>query len=145
EYEHNLAGLVTARKDSTGRVTRYGYDLRGQIVEIADSVLCVFTVRRDATGAKAEQLLPNGLTRHFEYGVDDETSRVLTRDVAGRTVRERRYRYAPNGELLEAHTVDAERVRFEYDAEYQLTGLFADDRASETFAYDPDHNVTHAS
>jgi RHS repeat-associated protein len=145
EYEHNIAGLVSARRDSTGRITRYGYDPRGQVIEIADSVFGVFTIGRDAAGAKAEQLLPNGLTRRIEYGVDDKTSRVLTHDAGGRTVCERRYRYAPNGELLEAHAVDGDRVRFEYDAEYQLTGLFSDAYGSETFAYDLDHNVTYAS
>jgi RHS repeat-associated protein len=145
EYEHNVAGLVSARRDSTGRITRYSYDVRGQVIEIADSLLGVFSFRRDATGAKAEQSLPNGLTRHFEYGPDDAASRVLTQDARGDIVRERHYRYAPNGEMVEARTAGAEAVRFEYDAEYQLTGLFNDRQASETFAYDLDHNITYAS
>jgi RHS repeat-associated protein len=145
EYEHNVAGLVTARKDSSGRITRYAYDLRGHVVEVADSLFGVFTIGRDGTGAKTEQHLPNGLTRSFEYGLDDETARVVTTNVVGAPVTERVYRYAANGELIEARTVGAERVEYAYDGEYQLISVGSDSANSEDFAYDLDHNIVRAS
>jgi RHS repeat-associated protein len=145
DYEHNVAGRVVLRKDSTGRVTRYRYDLRGQLTEINDSLFGVFEVRRDGIQSKVEECLPNGLVRKFDYGPDDEISRVVTYNAAGQTVCERIYRYAPNGELLEAETVGGERLRFQYDAAYQLTNVAGAADDAEAFGYDLDHNLIYDS
>ena len=141
EYDHNVAGLVTLRRDSTGRVARCSYDVRGQLTKFADSLFGVFEIRRDHIQSQTEQRFPNGLVREFEYGADDEVSRVVTRNAGGEKVCERTYRFAANGELIEAETIGGELLKFQYDAEYQLTSVFGGTDDSESFAYDFDHNI----
>ncbi len=141
EYDHNVAGRIVLRRDSSGRVTRYKYDVRGQLSEISDSLFGVFKILRDHIQSKTEEILPNGIVRRYEYGQDDEISRVLTSNGGGETICERIYRYAPNGDLIEAVTSGAEHLRFLYDGEYNLTNVVGADSESESFAYDLDHNL----
>jgi RHS repeat-associated protein len=145
EYEHNVAGLVTLRKDSSGRVTRYHYDVRGKLAEVSDSLFGVFEIRRDRSGALVRQSLPTGHNRLFEYGADDEISRVVTLNAAGQNVCERAYRHSPTGEMTEAQTAGAERLRFRYDPEHQLAGVAGEGQESEEFAHDLDHNIVRDS
>jgi RHS repeat-associated protein len=143
DYEHNAAGLVTLRRDSSGRVTRYGYDLRGQLVSIADSALGMFDITRDALGAKARQAAPNGIQKFYAFDEQDQLTGTVTRTSTGEVIRERRYEYAPNSLLLKSQTVGIENVQFRYDSEYQLIAMEGDGDSSEFFTYDADHNVLH--
>jgi RHS repeat-associated protein len=87
----------------------------------------------------------NGIAQEFDYGPDDEVSRVRTYDSSRMLLTERRYRYAPNGELTEAETVGGERLTFSYDAEYQLTEVAGPESFRERFVYDLDENIVYSS
>jgi len=114
-------------------------------MQIDDSLLGVFEISRDHLGSQTEQRFPNGLVRTFEYGADDAVSHVVTHNTAGEKVRERMYQYAANGELSEAETIGGERLRFQYDPEYQLTNVTGTADESEAFRYDLDHNLDYDS
>jgi RHS repeat-associated protein len=145
EYEYNVGGLITERRDPTGRITRYSYDVRGQLCEMNDSVFGSYRLNRDRLGSETAHYLPNGLVRRFEYDSDDEIARVLTHNASNGTVCNRRYQYAPNGELIAADTAGAESLTYSYDAGHQLTAISNDGVPTETFAYDLDENIIRSS
>jgi RHS repeat-associated protein len=145
EYEYNVAGLIAERRDPTGRITRYRYDVRGQLSEITDSVFGNYRIDRDHIGSQTAHRLPNGLVRQFEYDSDDEIARTVTSKAENVRVCERKYQYAANGELIAAETVGGESLAFYYDAVYQLTAISNHGRESETFAYDLDENIVRSA
>jgi RHS repeat-associated protein len=145
EYEHNAAGLVTSRKDSSGRLTEYTYDLRGQLLTIADSTQGTFEITRDGLGAKARQASPNGIHKLYEFDRHDLLTRTSTRTAAGRVLCERRYQYGPDSALVGSQTVGFESVQFRYDSEYQLLAVEGEGQPSESFRYDADHNILYDS
>jgi RHS repeat-associated protein len=142
EYESDAAGLVTVRRDPSGRVTHYRYNVRGQLLEIDDSLFGVHRFERDQGGRKSIHILPNGIRRQFAYDEDDAIVRVVTSHPDGTTLRERTYGYNPIGEITRAETLGDGVETFDYDAGYRLLRRRPDRAAAEVFAYDPDGNLT---
>ncbi|HZW29412.1 MAG TPA: DUF6531 domain-containing protein [Isosphaeraceae bacterium] len=142
EYESNAVGLVTARHDRTGRVTRYRYNLRGQLLEIDDSLFGTHRFERDPHGRKAVHVLPNGIRRCFAYDEDDALVRVVTQHPDGSVLRERTYAYGPTGEIARAETLGDGAETFDYDPGSRLLSRRCDRGDHESFRYDLDGNLT---
>jgi RHS repeat-associated protein len=145
EYDYDVAGLITERRDASGRTARYSYNVRGQLNEIVDSVFGRYQIVRDPLGSEVAHHFPNGLLKLFEYDADDEMSRAVTRNGESQIVCDRRYKYSASGDLVSAETVGGESLTFEYDSVYQLTAVSNHGNKSETFAYDLDENLLNSS
>jgi RHS repeat-associated protein len=142
EYESNPLGLATVRRDPTGRITRYLYNVRGRLIEIDDSLCGIHRFERDQYGRKAVHVLPNGIRRRFFYDEDDAVVRVVTHHPDGSVLRERTYAYGPTGEIARAETLGDGVETFDYDAGFHLLSRRSTRGDHESFGYDVDGNLT---
>jgi RHS repeat-associated protein len=119
--------------------------VRGQLVELKDSLFGTCHLAYDLTGRQSEQLFPNGVRQEFTYTASDEIARVVTRGPDGAVLTARRYTYDPTGEITRAETLGRDWEAYAYDSEYHLLDAVHAEGEVESFRYDLDENLVHTA
>jgi RHS repeat-associated protein len=144
EYEYNSIGQIVLRKDSNGRIAKYDYNVRAELISIEDTVFGTHRFEYDDFERESCHTLPNGIRKRYYYDKADDISDVVTTGPDGTVLKRRRYLYTPTVEMARAETVDEEAANFEYDLEYHLLRVTGN-AGEEEFRYDLDENIVYNS
>lgn len=132
---YDAAGRLSGRRTPAGAVTTYAYDAAGNRTELHASGRAL-TVTRDAAGRETRVGWGDALSLTQTW---DPAGRPLSRSYTGAAVPARTYTWRPDGHLLTAGD-----TRYTLDPAGRVTGVRAA-RWSESYAYDPAGNQTHAA
>lgn len=154
-YEYGPGGQLSREVDFSGRETRYRYDAAGRLTERVNGAGQRAVMTRDGLGRVTRRELEGSEAVTYSYdragrltaaralgrsgsGVSldreyDAAGRLLAETVSGRVMR---YRYDPDGRLIERVTPSGARSAWSYDANGAPEALTAGGGAL-AMAYDP--------
>jgi RHS repeat-associated protein len=167
--EYNAQGRIRRLTDHAGQVTDYAYDASGEhlLTVTAPGSVTTTYVYNSASGATADDYalasitFPDGTHQYYEYDAQgrvsaqsrdgnterveltyDDLGSVFVKDAANATTT---LRLGVRGELLETQNPLGNRVRFQYDDNFNLISLTAPDRTTSWLSHDCLGNVVQTT
>jgi len=138
-YEYDALNNLTALIYPDGSVVRYGYDVDGRLVSVADASGAT-TYTYNAAGQLAGRSLPNGVTTNYTYDDANRLTGIIHVDRAGKTLLAYEYSLDPasNRTQVIETTGEGERLvtRYTYDSLHRLTGVTYPDGRTVAYTYD---------
>ena len=114
---------VTNRASFLGSnyVTRYQYDIAGNITNVIDPFNGNTGFEYDAVGRKTRRKLPNGTTTSWEYDWKNQITNIVHKTSSGTVLASMTYERAPGGEPTKITREDGSYAMLAYDAALRLT------------------------
>jgi RHS repeat-associated protein len=125
-YEHDVQGRITqqtekANASSIGLVTRYSYDILGNLLTVTDSKNRVTTMTYDVVNRMATKTLPNGVKTVYSYDDLDRIINLTYTKANGTVLVSETYTRNAGGEPSKVLREDGSYTLYEYDAAVRLS------------------------
>ncbi|MDO8586316.1 MAG: cysteine peptidase family C39 domain-containing protein [Armatimonadota bacterium] len=127
---YNAYGKPLEIRNSTGAVTRFTYDSRGNMESVTDPNGNTTTLTYDARDRLTRIIFPDGSTKAYYYqccGLDYETDELD---------RETRYFYDRVGNIEHVQLPTGPAIFYQYDASYNLTRVTDPEQHATKYSYD---------
>lgn len=125
-YTYNPYGQVLTMTDPRGAVTQYGYDTKGNLIQITNALnhVTVFS-NYDAYGHVGQVTEPGGVVTTYRYDLRGrlvESAHFANSDVTN-TLSKILYQYDAAGSLTQVTLPDGSSLSYGYDAAHRLTTI----------------------
>jgi YD repeat-containing protein len=125
-YVRDTQGRITeqtekANANSTGLITKYSYDILGNLLTVTDSRNRQTTMTYDVVNRLATKTLPNGVKTTYGYDDLDRIISIIYAKADGTVLASETYTRNPGGEPSKVLREDGSYTLYEYDAAVRLS------------------------
>jgi RHS repeat-associated protein len=125
-YEHDVQGRITqqtekANSTAVGLITKYSYDILGNLLTVTDSRNRVTTMTYDVVNRMATKTLPNGVKTIYSYDDLDRIINLTYTKANGTVLVSETYTRNAGGEPSKVLREDGSYTLYEYDSAVRLS------------------------